>query len=110
MVEDYVVLRKEPHGGFPKDHLLSTITKGKLYGVVGKHMRGVTVINDQGYELHISGNLFKKYFKYQPKLIKSYNPEETPLVLEWDNQKHIIRGFATGELITIERGESNASE
>lgn len=103
MEEDYVVLRKEPYGGFPKDHLLSTVTKGKLYDIIGKHMRGVTIINDQGYELHISGKLFKKYFKFQTKVVKRYNPEDVTLVLEWDNQKHVIEGFAIDEYVSVER-------
>lgn len=73
-------------------------------------MRGVTIIDDSGNELHISGSLFKKYFKFQTKVVKTYKPEDCTIVLEWDNQKYVIEGFATGELITIERSVDSDSK
>lgn len=63
MEEKFIVLTKTIPNGFPKGHLLSNITAGIKYVVVGKYMKSVQILDDTGKDVWISAKCMKKFFK-----------------------------------------------
>lgn len=63
MEDKYIMLIKTIPNGFPKGHLLSNITTGVKYVIVGKYMKSVQILDDTGKGVWISNKLQKKFFK-----------------------------------------------
>lgn len=62
-MDTYIVLHSNPQAGFPEEHILGALVKGKCYKVVGTYCKSQAIIDDSGKKVWVSNNLFKKYFK-----------------------------------------------
>lgn len=63
MEETFIILVKSLPNGFPGSHLLSNISAGTKYSIIGKYMKSKQIIDDNGKEVWISGKCMKKFFK-----------------------------------------------
>ena len=63
MEEKFIVLTKTIPNGFPKGHLLSNVSVGSKYTIIGKYMKSVQIVDDAGKYVWISAKCMKKFFK-----------------------------------------------